>query len=53
MLVHNVGRNYASTEEFEAALHDMDPGERVATVKSEAKAVADENGFVKNKNLST
>lgn len=52
ILVHNAGRNYSSTAEFEKALHDMEPSERVATVKSEAKAVAEEYGFIKNKKIS-
>ena len=52
VLVHNADRSYSSTAEVENALKDMEPCERVATVKTEAKAIAEEYGFIKNKKIS-
>ena len=50
--VHNAGQRYSSTKEFELAIHNMNPGERVAAVKSKAKIVAKKKGLVKDKNIS-
>ncbi len=52
ILVHNASRQYSSTKEFNDAISKMDPGERVGTVKREARAIADNKGFVKNKSVS-
>ena len=52
ILVHNAGRNYNSTKEFNEAISKMDNNERVATVKKEARAVADEKAFAKEKVIS-
>ena len=50
--VHNASRKYSSTKEFNEAISKMDTSERVATVKQEARAVADNNGLSKNNKLS-
>ena len=52
VLVHNASRKYSSTKEFNEAISKMDTSERVATVKQEARAVADNNGLSKNNKLS-
>lgn len=52
VLLHNASRKYSSTKEFNEAISKMDTSERVATVKQEARAVADNNGLSKNNKLS-
>ena len=52
VLVHNASRKYSSTKEFNEAISKMDTSERAATVKQEARAVADNNGLSKNNKLS-
>lgn len=52
VLVHNASRKYSSTKEFNEAISKIDTSERVATVKQEARAVADNNGLSKNNKLS-
>lgn len=52
VLVHNASRKYSSTKEFNEAISKMDSNERVATVKQEARAVADNKGLSKNNKLS-
>lgn len=52
VLVHNASRKYSSTKEFNEAISKMDSSERVATVKKEARAVAEEKGFTKNNNIT-
>ena len=50
--VHNASRKYFSAKEFNEAISQMDTSERVATVKKEARAVAEEKGFSKNSNVT-
>ena len=52
VLVHNASRKYSSTKEFNEEISKMDSNERVATVKQEARAVADNKGLSKNNKLS-
>ena len=52
VLVHNASRKYSSTKEFNEEISKMDSNERVATVKQEARAVADNKGISKNNKLS-
>ena len=52
VLVHNASRKYSSTKEFNEEISKMDSNERVATVKQEVRAVADNKGLSKNNKLS-